>query len=86
MKLPASQAGGVLAAQEMLTQCEHTLHLAKASAASVLQLLEHQTYKQRREVLKCSGAGSQLMATTCISAGLEEAALGAYFRIEDTED
>lgn len=42
LKLPARQAGGVLAAQEMLTQCEHTLHLAKASAASVLQLLEHQ--------------------------------------------
>lgn len=44
----ATQAGGVLAAQEMLTQREHTLHLAKASAASVLQLLEHQKHRGER--------------------------------------
>lgn len=58
----------------MLTQHEHTLHLAEASASAVLQLLEHQKYGQRREVLKHSGAGSQQKSLTCMSDGLEELA------------
>lgn len=72
--LPASQVWGILDAREMMTRRDHTLHLAEASASAVLRLPGHQKYRQRREVLKHSRAGSWLKSMTCISAGLEESA------------
>jgi len=41
---------GIQAIQEMLTQCTQTLHLAEARNALVLYILEHEEYRQRREL------------------------------------